>query len=156
MESLQELSKYHLPYDILVKPRHLKNVIKVIEKVDGLKMVIDHIAKPEIAKGTTPGWQENMKIIAQCPHVYCKLSGMTTEADWKAWKPMDLWPYVHKIIDMFGYDRVMFGSDWPICLQAGQYEDFWDAIGEILMGITDEQREKIFGINAIKFYDLIL
>ena len=132
----------------------MKNVIKVIEKVEGIKIVIDHIAKPEIAKGGSVGWEENMKIIAQCTHIYCKLSGMTTEADLKTWKPADLEPYVHKIIDMFGYDRVMFGSDWPICLRAGEYGDFWNALGQILTGITDEQREKIFGANAINFYNL--
>jgi len=156
LESFRELSKHKIAYDMLAKPRHLKNVIKLMETVGDLKIVIDHIAKPEIAKGGTPGWEENMKIIAQYPGIYCKLSGMITEADRKTWKPTDLEPYICKIIDMFGYDRVMFGSDWPVCLLAGEYEDVWEALCKILSGINDEQKEKVFGLNALNFYNLKL
>ena len=140
--------------DVLVKPLHLKNVLKVIDKVNDLKMVIDHIAKPEIAKGITVGWEEDMAKIAQHTNVYCKLSGMITEANWKSWKPKDIAPYVYKVIDRFGYDRVMFVSDWPVCRLAGEYEDVWNLINYVLCDITDQQRQNIFGANAIRFYNL--
>ena len=154
LESLCELARRKIPYDMLVKPRHLKNVLKVLDKVHNLKMVVDHIAKPEIAKGKTSPWQEDMVEIVQHPNVYCKLSGMITEADWKLWKTSDIAPYVYKVIEMFGYDRVMFGSDWPVCRLAGEYEDVWDTINEVLCDITKHQRENIFGANAMRFYNL--
>ena len=154
LESLRELARRKIPYDMLVKPPHLKNVLKVIDKVSELKMVIDHIAKPEIAKGKTSPWQEDMAKIAQYPNVYCKLSGMNTEADWKSWKPADIAPYVHKVIDMFGYDRVMYGSDWPVCRLAGEYEDVWSTINQVLSNISDGQRQRVLGANAIRFYNL--
>ena len=156
LESLRELARFGVPYDMLVKPKHLRNVLAVLEKVPDLHVVIDHIAKPAIAEGGTPGWAEDLAAIAQCPTVYCKLSGMITEADWQNWTSVDLKPYVQHVIGIFGWDRVMFGSDWPVCLLAGDYGQVWNAAHEALGEVSAEQREKVFGANAIRFYSLDL
>jgi L-fuconolactonase len=155
LESLGELASRHVPFDMLVKPRHLQNVLKVLDRVPNLPMVIDHIAKPNIAGGGSPGWAEHLGEIAQHPHVYCKLSGMAEEADPHKWKASDLTPYVAHAVQVFGWERVMFGSNWPVCLLAGaSYQQIWQAIHEALGEISEEQRSKVFGANAIRFYRL--
>jgi len=154
MESLGELTRQHVAFDMVVKPQHLENVLKVLDKVPHLPMVIDHIAKPNIAKGGSPGWAEHMAAIAKYPQVYCKLSGMVTEADWGRQKPTDLRLYVAHVVDVFGWDRVMYGSDWPVCLLASSYQGVWQALHEALGKISDEQHNKVFGANAIRFYRL--
>jgi L-fuconolactonase len=111
-------------------------------------MVIDHIAKPEIAKGGSPGWREDLTAIAQSPRVFCKVSGLITEANWRHWSSSDLKPYVQHVMEIFGWDRAMFGSDWPVCLLAGSYEQVWNAIHDVLGEISDERRARVFAGNA--------
>lgn len=154
LQSLKILADRGIPFDMLVKPPHLKNVLKILDKLPNLRMVIDHIAKPNIANGGSDGWDENITAIARNKNVYCKLSGMITEADWKNWKPSDLTPYVQHVISVFGWDRVMFGSDWPVCLLAGQYQQVFDALNEAFGKITQAQRDMVFADNAIRFYGL--
>ncbi len=154
LESLGELARLGVCYDMLVKPPHLKNVLSIIDKVPGLRMVIDHIAKPNMAGGGSPGWAEQMSDIAKHSRIFCKVSGLITEADHRNWKPADLAPFVHHVIEVFGWDRVMYGSDWPVCLLAGSYQQVWNAIHEILGNISDTDRAKLFGANAIQFYGL--
>ena len=154
IESFREIARRGIPFDMCVHPKHLPNVLRVLDRVNDLSVVIDHIAKPAIARGGSPGWELNMAKIADSPQVYCKLSGMITEADRARWKPSDLAPYVHTVIDIFGYHRVMFGSDWPVCRLAGEYEQVWSALNEILIGVTKEKYRRVFGTNAIEFYDL--
>jgi L-fuconolactonase len=154
LQSLDTLARRHVPFDMLVKPEHLENVLKVLDRVPDLPMVIDHIAKPNIAGGGSPGWAAHLAEIAQHPRVYCKLSGMVTEANLHKWKASDLTPYVAHVVKVFGWERVMFGSDWPVCLLAASYQQVWQAIHEALGKISDEQRNKIFGANAIRFYRL--
>jgi L-fuconolactonase len=154
IESLRELARREVRFDMLAKPQHLRNVLQVLETVPGLRMVIDHIAKPDIAHGGSSGWAENMAAIAEHRQVYCKLSGMITEADRASWNASQLKPYVHQIIAGFGWDRVMFGSDWPVCLLAGSYQQVWDALREALGEMTAEQNRNVFGINAARFYGL--
>ena len=154
LESFKELARHKVPFDMVVKPQQLGNVLAVLNKVPDLSVVIDHIAKPNIAAGGSPGWAENLTAVAQSPRVYCKLSGMVTEADHHKWKPSDLTPYVHHAIEAFGWDRVMYGSDWPVCLLAASYRQVWQAIHEVLGNISNEQRNKVFGANAVRFYGL--
>ena len=154
LESLRECARRDVPYDMLVRPQHLKNVLRVLDEVPRLRMVVDHLAKPDIAGGGSAGWAEDMAAIAGRPQAHCKLSGMITEADWHNWRATDLAPYVHHVIDVFGWDRVMFGSDWPVCLVAGDYAQVWSAINEVLRDASDERRAKVFGSNAIRFYGL--
>jgi L-fuconolactonase len=152
--SLRELARRSIPYDMVVFPRHLPAVIETLQRVPDLRMVIDHIGKPDIAGGDTAEWAENMATIAQHPFVYCKLSGLATEADWNAWQAADLRPYVDRVIGWFGLDRLMYGSDWPVCLLATDYSRFWRVLRELLEDIGTEDQAKVFGDNAVSFYQL--
>jgi len=117
-------------------------------------MVIDHLAKPHIRERKLDDWLPNLQAAAKFPNVYCKLSGMVTEADWKAWKPADLRPYVQHALELFGPGRCMFGSDWPVCELAGSYEQVFHALGEALGPLSSAEREQIYGGTASKFYRL--
>ena len=154
LESLRELARRGIPYDMLAKPCHLRNVLKILDSIGDLRIVIDHIAKPDIAAGNSSEWAGALGEIAKNPNVYCKLSGMVTEADWKAWKPADLKPYVEQVIGMFGLDRVMYGSDWPVCLLAADYQQVWTAINDVLSGLNSDEYARVFGANAASFYGL--
>ena len=154
LESFKELARQRVPFDMVIKPDHLRNVFKVLDRVPKLSIVVDHIAKPNIAGGGSPGWAEGMAAIAQHPGVYCKLSGLVTEANLRQWKSSDLKPYVTHAVDVFGWDRVMFGSDWPVCLLAATYQQVWMALQQCLGEISSEHRTKVFGNNAVRFYGL--
>src|SRR5207237_9691923 len=117
-------------------------------------LVIDHLAKPRIKEQKIDGWIDDLRAAAKFPNVHCKLSGMVTEADWKAWKPADLKPYVQAALEAFGADRCMYGSDWPVCLLAAPYPRVHAALLEALGPITGTERTKIFGGTAEKFYRL--
>jgi len=117
-------------------------------------MVSDHLAKPRIREHTMDGWLEPMRAAAQYPNLYCKLSGLITEARWSAWTAADLKPYVQTVLDLFGPERCMFGSDWPVCLLAGSYTQVVDALDEALGPISDTERARIFGRTAAAFYGL--
>lgn len=143
-----------LAYDILVRPREVPAALATARAFPDMRLVIDHIAKPPIASGEIDAWAAMMEPFRDLPHVYCKLSGMVTEADWNAWTPDDLRPYVARTIDIFGLDRVMFGSDWPVSLLAAEYGDVKRALEEVLPPLTVEERAKVFGGNAIQFYGL--
>ncbi len=154
LRGLSELARLDIPYDLLVDPRHLHCMRVIAERVPGLRMVIDHIAKPPIAEGLRNGWARDMAEFAGNSQIYVKLSGMITEADWSNWKPSDLAPYVSHVVEHFGYERVMFGSDWPVCLLAGSYEQVFKALVEALGPLSDEDRKKVFGRNACRFYGI--
>ena len=155
-ESLRELARRDIPYDMVVNTTHLANVVRVLDQVPELRIVIDHIAKPDIAHSGSPGWAEGLAEVARSPNVYCKLSGMVTEADWSAWKTSDLKPYVERVIDIFSLDRLMYGSDWPVCLLAADYNRVWAAINDLLSDIGTAGYAKVFGANAARFYGLRL
>jgi L-fuconolactonase len=139
---------------MVVYQRHLPAVIQALDRVPDLCVVIDHIGKPDIAGGDTAGWEKDMAEIARRPLVHCKLSGIVTEADWKAWQPSDIKPYVERVIEWFGFDRLMYGSDWPVCLLATDYGRFWRTLRELLCDIGDENQAKLFGATASSFYGL--
>jgi L-fucono-1,5-lactonase len=154
LSGLRQLSKYRLSFDLLVHTRHLKYVPQVVETVPEFAFVIDHLGKPPIAKNEIKEWSEALKPLASYEHVHCKLSGLVTEANWTSWKPDDLRPYVEYALELFGADRLMFGSDYPVCLLAASYDRVFDAFQEILEPLSDADREKIFSNNAAKFYRL--
>ena len=154
LSGLRQLSRYTLSYDLLVHTRHLKFVPQVVESVPELAFVIDHLAKPPIAKNEIKEWSQALKPLASYPDVHCKLSGLVTEANWTSWKLDDLRPYVEHALELFGADRLMFGSDYPVCLLAASYDRVLDAFQEILEPLSDVDREKIFSNNAAKFYRL--
>ncbi len=152
LRGLGVLEKHRVPYDLLFYVKHVKHAPTVASKFPNLPLVIDHLAKPEIKQSHIDNWLPHFKEAAKFPNVYCKLSGMITEADWKHWKPADLKPYVAAALEVFGPDRCMYGSDWPVCLLAGSYAQVYEALVEALGPISDEDRAKIFGGTAAKFY----
>ena len=155
MDDLHRVEALDLPFDILTYPRHLPHVLAALEQLPRLRAVVDHISKPPIAAGQLAGWAENMATIASHRNVYCKLSGMVTEADQANWKPADLAPFVHRVFAAFGEDRVMFGSDWPVCLLAASYAEVVNALRKILgPRLNPDGAAKLFGRNAAAFYKL--
>lgn len=154
LHGLGVLEKYGVPYDLLFYVKHLKHAATVARKFPNLKFVIDHLAKPVIKEEKTEGWIENFAAAANCENVWCKLSGMVTEADWKNWRPDDLKPYVETALENFGTDRCMFGSDWPVCELAASYQQVFEALVHCIGGVSDAEKAKILGLNAIEFYDL--
>jgi len=154
ISNLQKLSARGLSYDLLVHTRHLKYVPHVAESCPELKLVIDHLAKPPIARNEIKEWSRALEPLARYPNMHCKLSGLVTEANWNSWQPNDLRPYVDLALELFGADRMMFGSDYPVCLLAASYDRVLDAFQEILKDLSNADREKIFSTNAAKFYRL--
>jgi L-fuconolactonase len=143
-----------LAYDILVRPRELPAALATVKTLPDMRFVIDHLAKPPIASGEIDAWAALMEPFRQLTHVSCKLSGMITEARWDRWTPSDLEPFVHRVVDIFGTERLMYGSDWPVCLLAGQYGAVKRALEEALPPLSPEDRANVFGGNAIRFYSL--
>ena len=131
-DGLGVLERMDVPYDLLLRPRHLTRVAPLSEKLPDLDMVIDHIAKPDIKGAVLDPWRADVKAAAKNPRIMCKLSGMVTEADHQGWKPDDLVPYVETVVEAFGTDRVMFGSDWPVSTLAGTYERVYSALRHAL------------------------
>ena len=152
IRGLREVAARGLAYDVLVKPRHLKYVPALAEKIPDLRMVVDHIAKPFIVDSVMEPWATDIAAVAEIPGVYCKLSGMVTEADHATWRVEDLKPYVAHVVDSFGVDRLMWGSDWPVCLLAASYEQVLAAAQEAIGPMSDSDREKLLGGNAKSFY----
>ncbi|RZA01804.1 MAG: amidohydrolase [Sphingobacteriaceae bacterium] len=154
LNGISLLNKYNFTYDILVFPDQLKFAKQFAEKFPEHRFVIDHIAKPFIKDNILEGWKEDMEAIAEHKNVYCKISGMVTEAKWDSWKKNDFYPYMDVVANAFGTDRVMFGSDWPVCLVAAQYGEVLDIVKDYFSGYSDAEKEKVFGGNAIEFYSL--
>lgn len=154
LRGLAELARRNIPFDLLVRPQHLPLVPRIADRVPGVRMVIDHIAKPLIAKREMDGWATNIEMVAQIPEMHCKLSGMITEADPQSWKAQDLQPYVAHVYRLFGPDRLMFGSDWPVCLPAGTWKEVLAALTQALGPQPVEIREKLLGGTAQRFYGL--
>jgi L-fuconolactonase len=153
VEALAFFAEKRVPVDLLVVSHQLEPLIKLLDQVPGLHAVIDHIAKPRIKDGILEPWKSQMSQIAAHPHIYCKLSGMVTEADHSSWKPSDFKPYIEHMLAAFGEDRVMYGSDWPVSLLAASYDDVVAVLEEALPNTwTEAEREKLFGLNAKEFY----
>jgi L-fuconolactonase len=153
-EGVELLGQRGFTYDILVFPNHLLAVKTFLKHMPNQPFVIDHIAKPYIKKGLIKEWAKDIKSIAQHENVYCKLSGMVTEADWNGWKEADFTPYLDVVFDAFGTDRLMYGSDFPVCLLAGTYEKQLVLIENYVSKLSDIEGSKIMGLNAQKFYNL--
>lgn len=154
LRGLRVLEKHRLPFDLLFYVKHLKHAATLGQMFPGLPLVINHLAKPRIKEQRFDGWTEHLRAAAKLPNIYCKLSGMITEADWQHWKPADLKPYVQTALEAFGADRCMFGTDWPVCELAGSYEQVYHALVEALGPISTSERGEIFGGTAERFYGL--
>lgn len=151
---LGELARRGISYDLLLRPPHLPLVPRLAERIPELRMVIDHIAKPLIAIQRMDGWAEDMEAASKVPHICCKLSGMITEDDPHGWKAERLGPYVQHVFSLFGPDRLMFGSDWPVCTLAGTWKEVLAAFTQAVGPQPMEVREKLLGETAAKFYGL--
>ena len=154
VSGLKRLAAYGVSYDLLVHTRHLKYARRVAEECPELALVIDHMAKPPIAPGEFDEWARELRPLAKFPSVYCKLSGLVTEANWATWRTDDLRPYVDYALELFGTERVMFGSDHPVCLLAASYRRVLESFQELLSGLSSAEGDRIFGGNAARFYRL--
>ena len=154
VRGLRELGKRGLTYDLLVHTRHLKHAAEAVRQCPDTRFVVDHMAKPPIKSGEIGEWARELKPLAAFPNVSCKLSGLVTEANWSNWRVEDLKPYVETALEYFGPRRMMFGSDWPVCLLAATYEKVQDAFQILLAHLTENERRRIFSDNAVEFYRL--
>jgi len=148
------LKKYGFTYDILIFPDQLGYSLELAKTFPDQPFVIDHVAKPGIKAGDITAWANAMQDIAQLPNVSCKISGMVTEADWKQWKKEDLLPFIDVVVNAFGTKRIMFGSDWPVCLVAASYKQWIDLLREYFAPFSQEDKDAFFGGNATRFYNL--
>jgi L-fucono-1,5-lactonase len=151
---LYNLQKYDLTYDLLIFPRHLPNAVKLVARFPDLRIVIDHLAKPVIKKQIISPWREGLIELAHYPNTWCKISGMVTEADWQNWKYDDFVPYLDTVLDSFGPERVLFGSDWPVCTLAGNYQQVLSIVLRYIEKYSVEQQSAISGENARKVYKI--
>jgi len=154
VRGIEAVGRAGLVYDLLVRPRELPAALALARRLPDVRFVVDHIAKPPIASGALEPWAAGMAAFRELEHVACKVSGMVTEADWSTWTPADLQPYVDHVLEVFGPERLLFGSDWPVCLLAATYEQVVDAARQALVGLTDEERAAVFGATAARIYGL--
>ncbi len=156
LRGLQVLEKHQVPFDLLFYVKHIHHAATVAATVPELPLVIDHLSKPEIKAGRLDNWQSHFCRAAEFPNVYCKLSGMITEANWEDWTIDNLKPYVDIALEAFGPERCMFGSDWPVCELAGTYAEVYRGLRELLEPLSDHEQQLIFGGTAASFYQLNL
>ncbi|HVW13550.1 MAG TPA: amidohydrolase family protein [Mucilaginibacter sp.] len=147
------LNQYGFTYDILIYPNHIKYASKLVAEFPEQKFVVDHLAKPYIKKKEIAPWKEDMEELAQYQNVYCKVSGMLTEADWYGWRTEDFTPYLDVIFKAFGTYRVMYGSDWPVCVIAGGYNRALEILQIYVSKLSYQEQEQFFGGNAVSFYN---
>jgi len=155
LDGLGALEQSGVPFDLLIRPQHLKHVPVLSERHPSLNMVIDHIAKPGIRERVIEPWGSDIREASRNARIMCKLSGMVTEADQVAWTPDDLAPYIEVVLDAFGAERLMFGSDWPVCTLAGSYHRTLVALRHVLGHLRPQEEAAIFGGNASRFYRLM-
>jgi L-fuconolactonase len=153
-EGITALQSTDLVYDILIHERHLPQTIAFVKRHPSQIFVLDHIAKPRIRDGVMEPWKENLKRLAEYENIFCKLSGMVTEADWATWTLDGLRPYLDAVLDAFGAERLMVGSDWPVCILASTYKQWWSALHEWCSGMSQLQAEEILGGTARRVYKL--
>jgi L-fuconolactonase len=148
------LGKHDFTFDILIFPQHLPEALSFVKAFPNQKFVIDHLAKPHIKAGSMKEWRPFMQEMAQCDNVWVKLSGMVTEADWKAWKQEDMRPYLDVLLEHFGPSRLMYGSDWPVCLLAADYQRQMAVVVDYISSLSEPEQALIMGNNAREFYGI--
>jgi L-fuconolactonase len=151
---LQSVFEAGLLYELLILPHQIKAAVEAVAAFPDSPFVLDHCAKPPIASGDIEPWASALRELAGFENVTCKLSGLITEGDWAQWTVADLKPYVDVVLDAFGPDRLMFGSDWPVCLLAGSYADVVGAAEELTSGLTLPEQAQVFGATAASVYNL--
>lgn len=154
LNGISKLKQFDFTYDILVFPHQLGAVLEFVKKFPNQKFIIDHIAKPYIKDGFFDGWAVLMREIGACQNVYCKISGMVTEADYKHWNYAQLQPYLEVVLESFGPKRICFGSDWPVCLVASDYKEVVSVATKFASSLSMNEQEDFWANNAIRFYNL--
>ena len=149
---VKTLADYDLSFDICVDHRHMGNVLKFVERVPGVSMVLDHIGKPPIKAGLMNPWAAEIRELATFPNVLCKISGVATEADHQRWNADELKRYIDVAVNAFGFDRIMFGGDWPVSIQAIEYDRWVKILDEIMEGVSETEQQKFWRGNAARFY----
>ena len=154
IRGVQILAEYDLSFDICVAHIHMKNVIEMVKKCPNVRFILDHIGKPDIKNQNINPWKEDLRELAHMENVYCKMSGLITEADMERWTKEDLKPFIDHTIDCFGFERTLFGGDWPVSRQAGEYYKWVEALDWALTGSSKSELEKLYRENAEDFYKL--
>jgi L-fuconolactonase len=154
MEGIARLKPHRLTYDLLIHPDQLEYAIELASSFPEQKFVLDHLAKPPIRSGRIHPWQEHLEQLALHPNVWCKISGLVTEADHRNWTYESLLPYMEAAVQAFGKDRIMLGSDWPVCLLAAGYAEVMKIYNRFFAGWSPEDKRKIFFQNAVDCYEL--
>ncbi len=148
------LREFNFTYDILIYPKHLEAAIELVDRFPEQRFVIDHLAKPPIRTGQLQPWADQMARIAGHGNTWCKLSGLVTEAEWRRWSSEQFRPYIEVVLRAFGPERLMFGSDWPVCLLSATYAQALQVVRDAIAVLPTKQQEQILGLNAIAFYGL--
>lgn len=154
LQGISLLKNYGFTYDILVFPHHLQAVKELLKLNPDQPFVIDHLAKPYIKAGAIDAWAHDMRSLAAFPNLYCKVSGMVTEADYDNWDVDQFTPYMDVVVNAFGTNRIMYGSDWPVCLVAAQYGQVLSVVKNYFASFSAEEQSSFFAGNAIRFYQL--
>ena len=154
IKGIRQLAAFDFSYDILIYPTQLKAAVQLVREAPDVSFVVDHLAKPYIKDQKINTWSNYMRELASHPHVSCKVSGMVTEADWKNWTKKDFYPYLDVVFEAFGVDRLLFGSDWPVCLVAAEYEQVIGLVRDYMahVGFSSADQAKVLGENAVRFY----
>jgi L-fuconolactonase len=156
IKGLHKIGKRGYTYDILIFPEHLDASLKLIKACPEQLFVIDHLAKPKIKAGNWKDWKKKMGLLAERELVYCKLSGMVTEADLKSWKSADILPFMEIALELFGPTKLMYGSDWPVCLVAAEYEEVFSLVDRFTDSLSSDEKAAIMGETAKDFYGINL
>ena len=154
VRGISYLKNFNFTYDILIYPQHLKAALELVKKFPKQKFVINHLGKPAIAKGHYCGWEKDIKSLSEFENVYCKISGMVTEANWNTWTSENLRPYLDTVVKTFNTKRIMFGSDWPVCLLAASYGNWLQTVQQYFSSFSKNEQEDFFSGNAKQFYNL--
>jgi len=154
IEGVKKLARYNFTYDLLIYHHQLEEALKFVHHLPNVKIVVDHIAKPSIKTGEKTHWELNMAAMATFKNVYCKISGMVTEADWKNWKHEDFTPYLDEVFEAFGVNRIMYGSDWPVCQVAANYDQQLAIVQQYISKLSPAEKQSVMGENAKTFYNL--
>ena len=151
---IEQLHEFGLTYDLLLFPRHLPVAVKLVSEFPNQPFVLDHIAKPAIRDGQISPWKQDLERLAEFPNVWCKLSGLVTEANWQQWRPEEFHRYLDIVVGAFGTDRVMIGSDWPVCTLAGDYRSSMRIVTDYAQQFPAAIREGMLGGNGARFYHI--
>lgn len=154
INGVRQLARYDFSYDLLIYHHQLEEALAFVRQVPETRIVIDHLAKPSIATQDHSQWDIHMRSMAEAPNIYCKVSGMVTEARWPGWKYEEFVPYLEGVMNAFGTGRLMYGSDWPVCLVAATYEEQLSIVKKYLQEFSSGEKKQILGGNTERFYNL--